>query len=364
VVQHKQHHRRFAAHALTLLSLTNDIKCLCNPLLPLLLCMHVQDTTDLPASEASALLQLAMNCSNPATANTAAGCLPEQLNEGIARQLLLTAAARQHTEAVLHMISLPGMQQHIDAATLEAMIMQLLHQDECLAHLCPAPAAAQLSSEAAVRLLLEATKQRMSIAVFKLIRLAGAQQMSTSQMMGLLEACMESCTDASIELSACLQAVCSLPAAAALASSDAVQLLQVVFQRNPSTAPLDGPRCMGNSIITTHLMQLPAAAELSSFQVVQLLRVAVTCEHMFGIRSLCGLHKARQLSSEMLLQPLQLAVQHCSTYGHCCLVMLCELLAAQQLSSHWHSCCRQQRIPWLRVARATCQQPRSSAADR
>jgi hypothetical protein len=63
-----------------------------------------QDHTCLPEAEAgalqaAALLQLAMNCSNPGTAEAAAQCIPDQIEVAAARKLLLTAAARQHTEA-------------------------------------------------------------------------------------------------------------------------------------------------------------------------------------------------------------------------------------------------------------------------
>jgi hypothetical protein len=100
-----------------------------------------------------------MNCSNPSTVKAAAHQLPEQLDASAARKLLLTAAARQHTVAVQQMIGLPVAVQHIDATTLEGMIAQLLPHAGCLELLCAMPAAAQLSSEAAARLLLEGVKQ-------------------------------------------------------------------------------------------------------------------------------------------------------------------------------------------------------------
>ncbi|KAF6264877.1 hypothetical protein COO60DRAFT_1633951 [Scenedesmus sp. NREL 46B-D3] len=72
---------------------------------------------------------------------------------------------RQHAEAVEHMVALAAMQQHVDAATLEEMMGRLLklsepcRHDRSLALLCQLPAAAQLSSDAAMRLLLAAIKE-------------------------------------------------------------------------------------------------------------------------------------------------------------------------------------------------------------
>jgi hypothetical protein len=91
----------------------------------------MQEVEGLPEEDATALLQLAMNCSNPSTATAAAHRLPEQLEAAAARKLLLTAAARHHTAAVEHMIYLPVTGQHIDADTVEGMMTQLLPQADC-----------------------------------------------------------------------------------------------------------------------------------------------------------------------------------------------------------------------------------------
>ncbi|KAF6250939.1 hypothetical protein COO60DRAFT_1645769 [Scenedesmus sp. NREL 46B-D3] len=92
----------------------------------------------LPAEGGSALLQLALKCSNPATATTAAHSVPLTVAAAAARRmpallepdavrgLLLTAATWQHVEAVQHMVRLAIVQQRMDAATLEAMMRQLL----------------------------------------------------------------------------------------------------------------------------------------------------------------------------------------------------------------------------------------------
>jgi hypothetical protein len=75
-----------------------------------------------------------MNCSNPSTATAAAHRLPEQLETATARQLLLTAAARQHTAVVEHLVGLSMMLQHLDESTLEKVFGQLLAHAGCLTH--------------------------------------------------------------------------------------------------------------------------------------------------------------------------------------------------------------------------------------
>lgn len=291
--------------------------------------MHAQDSTGLPASEATALLTLAMNCSNRATADAAVDHLPAQLDEGTARQLLRTAAARQHVVPVLNMLHRQGMQQLLDEATIETVFSQLLWQEWIVQHLCLAPAAAQLSGEAAIRLLVEATKQRSDEAVVQLCAIAGAQQLSSRQMMALLEACLETCTEVDDEITSCLLAVCRLPAAAALSSDDVVQLIKAVIKHGPCDHSPGDARCDSLLLKVIVLRQLPSAADFSSSQMVQLLNVAVLHNSTLGISSLRNHSIAGGLNSEMLLEPLQQAVA-CGS-GRCT-SHLCEMPSAQQLS--------------------------------
>jgi hypothetical protein len=124
---------------------------------------HLQDT--LPAETAVTVLQLAMNCSKPPTAlsaafripyavASAARDMPAILQPTVARRLLLTAATRQHGAAVAYMISLPAMLHHLDAATLEAMLRLGLRGNNRT--LCQLPAAAELSTDTVTQLLLVA----------------------------------------------------------------------------------------------------------------------------------------------------------------------------------------------------------------
>lgn len=99
----------------------------------------------------------------PATAAAAEAALLEPV---MARKLLLTAAVRQHTAAVQRMVGLPAMQQHVDAATIEAVCAQLVGPDggidldgewgphhDVLLQLYQLPAAAGISSEAVLQQL-------------------------------------------------------------------------------------------------------------------------------------------------------------------------------------------------------------------
>jgi hypothetical protein len=130
----------------------------------------VQDHASVPKNGAADLLQLALNCSNtttaeaairhlPLTAAFAARRMPELLEPDVARRLLGTAATRQHAAAIHQMVThqqLEYMTQHIDAATLEVITLDLRDYDNIayLRLLTQLPAAAHLSSEAVIRLLL------------------------------------------------------------------------------------------------------------------------------------------------------------------------------------------------------------------
>ncbi|KAF6258854.1 hypothetical protein COO60DRAFT_1075045 [Scenedesmus sp. NREL 46B-D3] len=295
-------------------------------------CGDEWNLTATPDGDAAALLQLAMNCSNPATAAAAASHLPEELEAGAARRLLLTAAARQHTEAVQQMTDLPFMQQHIDADTLEAVLRQLLAQGDCVQQLCRLPAAVQLSSEAVVCLLLDAVERHEAHNVRMLCGLAGAQQMSSEQMIDLL---LGACTrirtdfdDCSID---CVVDIGKLPAATALGIDDVMQLLAAVFQQCncPDDASIHESDTSCTFLITRQLLSAAAAAELTDSQVVQLFSAAVMCNCVAGVMAMRASDIAGRLSSEMLLQLLQQAVEH----GACaCTASLCGLQAAQQLS--------------------------------
>jgi hypothetical protein len=228
---------------------------------------------------AADLLQLALNCSSttaaaaavhslPYTAASTARRVPELLNPDVARRLLVTAATRQRVAAVCKMVNC--MQQHVDAATLEALMMLFqagrpldLKSIEYLELLTQLPAAAHLSSEAVIRLLLAASAREAAAGSF-------------------------------IVRSVCV--LCQLPAAEQFDSAAALQLLQAAVQQGHVPWPL---------------CRLPAARQLSSGEVFQLLQAAVQqdrdmcqlCSLPAGLRGsqysysfLCDLPGARQMT--------------------------------------------------------------------
>jgi hypothetical protein len=193
--------------------------------------------------------------------------MPGLLEPGVACKLLLKAVVRQHTAAVEHMVGMEIMQQHMDAEVLEAMLLQMLKQGQCLAVLCQLPAAAHLSAEAAVRLLLEAIQRTALEATQQLCRVAAAQKLSSEQVATLLQASMRIVADthsssnqrsAFNRASGILRRVLLLPVAQQLASSDVLQLLYAAIN-------MFTPHC------TRELLTLPAAAASCSKDVTSLL---------------------------------------------------------------------------------------------
>jgi hypothetical protein len=276
-----------------------------------------------------------MNCSNPGTAEAAAYRIPDQIEPAAARKLLLTAAARQHTAAVQHMIGLPVLQQHVDADTLEATLTLLLGSLATMQQLCVLPAAGQLSSEAVVRLLRIAIPMRSFLAIEQLCSLAGAQQLSSLQIAGLLGAFAQGGNNAPAVVW-CLAPILQLPAVAAPSSDACVEFLEAVVKQEPSSLNTLGSRgshTHATIAMVGRLLTLPAAAELSNSQVAQLLTAAAVNGSSACLSCMLRMAPtamiAGRLSSEMLSQVLQQAVERGSEP---CSMLLCELPAAQQLS--------------------------------
>uniref|UniRef100_A0A383VKT1 Uncharacterized protein n=1 Tax=Tetradesmus obliquus TaxID=3088 RepID=A0A383VKT1_TETOB len=255
----------------------------------------------LPAADAPALLQLAMNCSNwvPATAaaqrvtaKAAAATtrgMTALLQPDVARKLLLTAAARQHTVAVHHMVNLEVMQQHINEDTLEGMLVHLLRQHGCVEVLLQLPAAAQLSTDAVLRLLLAAVKTPNALtAVHKVFSLTAARQLTTEQVDTVLRACMH----------------------------------EVAAAHTTWT-------CIAPYRVFEHVLELPAALQLTGSTVVQLLYTSIDLIDNCFTEAICRHPAAQALSREQLLHQLQITVLR----SYDCTERLCTLPAAQQLDS-------------------------------
>jgi hypothetical protein len=132
----------------------------------------------------------------------------------------------------------------------------------------------------------------------------------------------------------CFAAILSLSAAAAaaLSSSNLVQLLKSVFVHRPTVEPGAcsdcGAECM--VVMMVQLLQQPAAAQLSSGQVKQLLSSAICWNSSLGLHECCASSIAEQISRGMLLQLLQQAAEQ---VRHAITETLCGLPAAQHISS-------------------------------
>ncbi|KAF6259810.1 hypothetical protein COO60DRAFT_1511392 [Scenedesmus sp. NREL 46B-D3] len=124
--------------------------------------------------------------------------------------------------------------------------------------------------------------------------------------------------------------LCRLPAAADISSADVASLLQAAFL-------IMHIRSRAGTGIKHLMYGLPAFSQLNSTEVAQLLRAGAQrcCNGAFAyafadaFTSLCGLPAAQHLSTEQVLQPLEVVVPHNAR----CTKALCQLPAAQQLSS-------------------------------
>jgi hypothetical protein len=249
-----------------------------------------QDLTSLSVEEAgaghtAALLQLALNCSNSATAEAGVRHLPEQLEAGAARKLLLTAAARQHTGSVRSMLSLPGMQQHIDADTLMTMLVQLLPHSDCVLCLSMLPAGQQLSCKQVEGLLFAAIDagSATDMSWCAIAVLPATRQLSCDQVEGLLLAAVkQECVFSTAVL-------CSVPAAQQLSCKQMTDLVLAAIQEGSAI----------NTNVGT-IAKLPAAKHLSCKQVEDLLVAAVKQERVIVTFVLCQLPAAQQLSCKQV----------------------------------------------------------------
>ncbi|KAF6251406.1 hypothetical protein COO60DRAFT_1560445 [Scenedesmus sp. NREL 46B-D3] len=231
---------------------------------------------ELPAEDGGALLQLALNCSNPDTATAAARRMPALLEPGVARSLLLTAATRQHSKAVKHMVGLAVVQQHMHAELLETVLSELLESCQncrgmlCLYALCELPAAATLSSDAAMKLLRSAVEVSSWEVAYELCHLAAAQQLSSEQVDTLLQACMQNSTLADRDYPLTIFQRGSIFEAIMLELPGAQQLSNNAVLDNLHKAITSG--CAFEFVY--RLQNLPAAAGISSAEATSLLQEA------------------------------------------------------------------------------------------
>jgi hypothetical protein len=159
------------------------------------------------------------------------------------------------------MVALPVMQQHLDAATLEAMLRQLLNgdhlrNDKCIEQLCQLPVAAELNIDTVTQLLLDAYVEREFDAGCVFCDLHAAQQLSSEQVEAWMQAAMTHPTGYDSVMF--WQAFCNLPGAMQLTSDAVLRVLRTAISMDEVGA-------------TEDLVFLPAAAEISSADVASLL---------------------------------------------------------------------------------------------
>jgi hypothetical protein len=216
--------------------------------------------------------------------------MPKLLEPDVAHRLLVTAARRQHVAAVHKMVShqrLGYIKQHVDAATLEVMLFDLRRHAMSGAYrnlLTQLPAAAHLSTEAFIKVLLDAAAVHASKTIFVVCRKPAVQQLDTAAGLHLLQA--------AVKLGHIPRWFCDLPAAQQLSSGEVLQLLQAAVLRGVDTA---------------ELCRLPGTQELDSQSVLRLLQAAVLRGNM--VHELCDIPGAQQLDSQGVLQVLKWAVQ-------------------------------------------------------
>jgi hypothetical protein len=253
-------------------------------LLLLLLCHQAQ--IKLSPQEGADLLQLAINCSRPqtvkaalmhlpATEEAAATHMPALLEPAVARRLLLTAAARQagqDASVVQHMVGLAYLQQHVDAATLEAMLQPFVVRrqlsDSCITN----------STSATLKLKLQAASDVVKL----MCQLPAAAQLSNEAVTRLMMAVIRA-------YSWTMSDLCKLPALQQLSKAAAIELLQADVRR---------------SSLPRAFYELPAVQQLSMKQVLQLLRAAVKQGKM--PEGFCRLPAAEDISNDAVFQLLLL----------------------------------------------------------
>jgi hypothetical protein len=249
--------------------------------------------------------------------------LQVQLEPARARTLLLTAATRQHEEAVKRLLGATTVQQHVDAPTLTAMLSEMLCHDGTVQLLCSLSAAVQLTDTALASLLVEATMRGANVAVEQLCKLAGAQQMSSKVVVSVLEGCMEACmlSGQHAQNAHILEHILYLPAARKLSSSIVVQLLFKAIE-------LDVSNTYTRDLCVRRLCQLPAGDDISNEEMVQLLLAVFNRQQLSNDILLCvfALSAVERLSCADV-QQLMCAAVRCSMLPG--MTRLCYLSAAQ-----------------------------------
>jgi hypothetical protein len=255
----------------------------------LLLLLMLQVHLQIPKDGMFDLVLLTLNCSGGYSHRfadaVASGIgythLAAQLEPSQARKLLITAAVRQHEHAVLHMLELDTVQQHVDSGTLVSLIKHMITSVKGIDALSALPAAADIDSDAVIELLHEAVQQGTIEVAAALCELPAAQHLTSAAVLQLL-ASVEHYSG--LPYDSCVDALCSLPAAAKLSSDDIGSLMLRALD-------LEDPASIRSTV--DQLSDLYAGCSISEDIVAQLLDKAArhTCVH--AVNLLQGLYPVK-----------------------------------------------------------------------
>jgi hypothetical protein len=221
----------------------------------------LQERSQLPLDDLTGLLQLAMNCSNHVTAQRAANQLPAVMQPAFARNLVVTAAARQHTTAWQRLSANQDVMQHLDTSSMAQLLAAACTAglDEYVQRFVALPIAQELSSSDVCEQLKAAVQHCSVESLQLLLQLPAAQDIHSNNLHLLLLAAVQHVRQ---DAPARVQALCGLPASQQLSSSQVCEALQ-------AAAVHGGRRYL------EPLMRLSAAQAIGSTDLQPLLLAAV-----------------------------------------------------------------------------------------
>jgi hypothetical protein len=281
-----------------------------------------------------------------------------------AHRLLLTAAASQHAHRLLlDVLSCDCVQQHINTAAQEAVIMQLLaHESDLREEVTLSmltgwqlfelqPAAVQLTREIVARLLLaELQKGSFAFVQYMLEENPGAWRAIAgghveSMLLAALQGASQQRTDglrsarllskrgaklarvaAAKRVQSCVRKLCKLPGAAEISSTAVAGLLQAALQLQD----------WGSVKTVAALCKLPAAAGISAKELLQLLQAAAAQRRVWNTASgaaLNSLHSVVAARHQHSADAAELIAAAVECGAGAALSELCKLPAMQELSS-------------------------------
>jgi hypothetical protein len=261
--------------------------------------------------------------------------VPAQLKAATVRTLLLTAATRHCSASIKALVSFPAVRQHVDASLLEELLSYLpadcgsvecmiLERVPAARHVLfeqvPAAAAA-LSNQAVVKLLVVALHWDCDKCASKVCSMPAAQELGTEEVARLLAmGAKQKSRRSRINGGTTTAELCSLPAAQQIEVGTLEQLLQTAVQHD-------------NNLVVEELCCLSACQQLGSTAVARLLRASIEVCSDECMKHLCAIPAALQLGCAAVEELLQVALTGAANASkHTCLEHLCSLPAAQQLN--------------------------------